>query len=167
MKPPLFVFASFIGIFFNQQLLQTMIEVKKEGVLLRKTNLDFESEGVLNPAVISDGVHIHVFYRAISKGNYSTIGYCKLKGPLIIEERLDKPLFFREYGYESHGIEDPRITKIDDLYYLSYTAYDGVNALGALAVSKVLTHFNKLGIIVPRISYDTFSQLAETNGMIN
>ena len=32
-----------------------MIEVKKEGVLLRKTNLDFESEGVLNPAVISDG----------------------------------------------------------------------------------------------------------------
>jgi len=144
-----------------------MIEVKKEGVLLRKTNLDFESEGVLNPAVISDGVHIHVFYRAVSKGNYSTIGYCKLKGPLIIEERLDKPLFFREYGYESHGIEDPRITKIDDLYYLSYTAYDGVNALGALAVSKDLRHFNKLGIIVPQISYDTFSQLAETNGIIN
>ena len=72
-----------------------MIEVKKEGVLLRKTNLDFESEGVLNPAVISDGDHIHVFYRAVSKGNYSTIGYCKLKGPLIIEERLDKPLFFQ------------------------------------------------------------------------
>ena len=144
-----------------------MIEVKKEGVLLRKTDLDFESEGVLNPAVISDGVHIHVFYRAVSKGNYSTIGYCKLKGPLIIEERLDKPLFFREYGYESHGIEDPRITKIDDLYYLSYTAYDGVNALGALAVSKDLRHFNKLGIIVPQISYDTFSQLAETNGIIN
>ena len=144
-----------------------MIEVKKEGVLLRKTNLDFESEGVLNPAVISDGDHIHVFYRAVSKGNYSTIGYCKLKGPLIIEERLDKPLFFREYGYESHGIEDPRITKIDDLYYLSYTAYDGVNALGALAVSKDLKHFNKLGLIVPRISYDTFSCLAETNGIIN
>ena len=86
---------------------------------------------------------------------------------MIIEERLDKPLFFREYGYESHGIEDPRITKIDELYYLSYTAYDGVNALGALAVSKDLRHFNKLGIIVPRISYDTFSQLAETNGIIN
>ena len=32
-----------------------MIEVKKEGVLLTKTKLDFENEGVLNPAVISDG----------------------------------------------------------------------------------------------------------------
>src|SRR6478672_2666075 len=144
-----------------------MIAVKKEGVLLRKTNLDFENEGVLNPAVISDGDRIHVFYRAVSKGNYSTIGYCKLREPLVIEERLDKPLFSREYGYESHGMEDPRITKIDGLYYLSYTAYDGVNALGALAVSSDLKRFNKLGLIVPRISYDTFSRLAETNSMIN
>jgi predicted GH43/DUF377 family glycosyl hydrolase len=144
-----------------------MIEVKKEGVLLRKTKLDFESEGVLNPAVISDGDRIHVFYRAVSAGNYSTIGYCKLNGPMTIEERWEKPLLCREYGYESHGIEDPRIAKIDDLYYLSYTAYDGVNALGALAVSKDLKHFNKLGLIVPRISYDTFSHLAETNGTIN
>jgi len=144
-----------------------MIEVKKEGVLLRKTNLDFESEGVLNPGVISAGNRIHVFYRAVSKGNYSTIGYCKLKGPLIIEERLGKPLLCREHDYESHGMEDPRITKIDDLYYLSYTAYDGVNALGALAVSKDLKHFDKLGLIVPRISYDTFNGLAGTNGVIN
>jgi len=32
-----------------------MIEVQKEGVSLRKTSIDFASEGVLNPAVISDG----------------------------------------------------------------------------------------------------------------
>ncbi|HEV8283762.1 MAG TPA: hypothetical protein VGQ09_05610 [Chitinophagaceae bacterium] len=144
-----------------------MVEVKKEGVLLKKTNLGFESEGVLNPAVIMNGDSIHVFYRAVGKGNYSTIGYCKLKEPLIIAERLDKPLLFREFGYESHGIEDPRITKIEDLYYLTYTAYDGVNALGALAVSKDLQHFDKLGLIVPQISYDEFSRLAESNGVIN
>ncbi|HEV8504710.1 MAG TPA: hypothetical protein VGQ53_04890 [Chitinophagaceae bacterium] len=54
-----------------------MIEVKKDGVLLKKTNLDFEREGVLKPAVISDGDHIHIFYRAVSKGHYSIIGYCK------------------------------------------------------------------------------------------
>jgi predicted GH43/DUF377 family glycosyl hydrolase len=96
-----------------------MIEVKKEGVLLKKTNLDFESEGVLNPAVISNGDGIHVFYRAVGKGNYSSIGYCKLKDPLIVEERLDKPVLSREFGYESHGVEDPRVTKIEDLYYLT------------------------------------------------
>ena len=33
-----------------------MIAVKKEGILLQKTTLDFENAGVLNPAVISEGV---------------------------------------------------------------------------------------------------------------
>jgi predicted GH43/DUF377 family glycosyl hydrolase len=144
-----------------------MIEVNKEGILLMKTHLDFESEGVLNPAVISDGDCIHLFYRAVGKGNYSTIGYCRLKEPLLVEERCSKPVLSAEFGYESHGVEDPRITKIEGLYYLTYTAYDGVNALGALAVSNDLQHFQKCGLIVPQISYDLFSQLAEAKGKIN
>jgi predicted GH43/DUF377 family glycosyl hydrolase len=144
-----------------------MIKVKKEGVLLKKTNLDFENEGVLNPAVIADEDGIHLFYRAVGKGNYSTIGYCKLSAPMIVEERLSRPLLCREFGFESHGVEDPRITRIEDLYYLTYTAYDGVNALGALATSKDLKHFDKLGLITPKIGYDEFSHLAEFNGAID
>lgn len=137
-----------------------MIEVKKEGILLMKTALGFESEGVLNPATISEGDYIHLFYRAVSKGNYSSIGYCKLNGPLTVEERSVLPIVFPEFEYESHGVEDPRIVKIDDLYYLTYTAYDGVNALGALAISKDLVHFDKMGLIVPQITYEEFSHLA-------
>lgn len=144
-----------------------MIEVKKEGVLLKKTTLGFESMGVLNPAVIRDGVYVHLFYRAVSKGNYSSIGYCKLKGPVTIEERHDAPALFPQFDYESHGVEDPRITKIDDLYYLTYTAYDGINALGALAVSKDLVNFEKRGLIVPQITYDEFSHLAGSKSAIN
>lgn len=144
-----------------------MVEVKKEGVLLRKTELDFENEGVLNPAVISvDGV-IHIFYRAVSKGNHSSVGYCRLNGPLTVAERSGSALLSPEFGYESHGVEDPRIVKIDDLYYLTYTAYDGVNALGALALSKDLQHFEKKGVIVAQITYDEFSHLAGSKGLIN
>jgi len=144
-----------------------MIEVKKEGILLKKTDLDFENEGVLNPGVIKVGDFVHVFYRAVRKGNYSCVGYCKLKGPLTVVERLDKPLISPQLEYESHGMEDPRIVKIDDLYYLTYTAYDGVNALGALAVSKDLKHFEKVGIIVPQITYAEFSSLTESQGILN
>lgn len=144
-----------------------MIEVKKEGILLKKTTLGFESEGVLNPAAIRDGDYVHLFYRAVSKGNYSTIGYCKFKGPPIIEERLDMPLLFPQFDYESHGMEDPRIVKIDDLYYLTYTAYDGVNALGALAVSKDLLHWDKMGLMLPQITYDEFSHLAGSKAALN
>lgn len=144
-----------------------MIAVIKHGVILSKTDLTFENEGVLNPAAIREGADVHLFYRAVSRGNYSSIGYCKLKGPLTVEERLDTPLLSPQYSYESHGVEDPRIVKIEDLYYLSYTAYDGINALGALVTSKDLKHFESQGLIVPQITYDEFHQLAASNGNIN
>jgi predicted GH43/DUF377 family glycosyl hydrolase len=143
-----------------------MIEVKKEGIILNKTQLEFENEGVLNPAAIREGDNIHMFYRAVSNGNHSSIGYCRLDSPLTVAERWDKPFMEPEFDYESHGIEDPRIVKIDDTYYMSYTAYDGINALGALATSKDLLHFEKQGIIVPSITYAEFVTLVEATGKV-
>jgi len=143
-----------------------MIEVKKEGILLTNTNLEFENEGVLNPAAIREGNNVHIFYRAVRKENRSSIGYCQLDGPLNIAERWDKPIMVPEFDYESQGVEDARIVKIDDLYYLTYTAYDGTNALGSLATSKDLRHFKKRGIIVPPITYSKFVFLAESAGLV-
>jgi predicted GH43/DUF377 family glycosyl hydrolase len=99
-----------------------MIQVKKEGVLLSKTKLEFENEGVLNPGAIREGNSVHIFYRAVRTGNYSSIGYCRLEGPTTVAERWEKPILEPEFDYESHGIEDPRIVKIEDTYYLTYTA---------------------------------------------
>jgi len=144
-----------------------MIEVKKEGVLLNKTSLGFENEGVLNPAVISHEGKIHLFYRAVSKGNYSSIGYCKLSDPLTIEERYDMPLIFSQFDYESHGVEDPRIVKIEDTFYLTYAAYDGVNALCAYATSKDLITWEKKGLMVPQFFYREFKRLAGSRTVLN
>jgi predicted GH43/DUF377 family glycosyl hydrolase len=144
-----------------------MLNVKKEGILIEKTTLEFENEGVLNPASIREGDHVHLFYRAVRFGNYSSIGYCLLKGPLTVEDRHYKPILVPEFDYESQGIEDPRIVKIEDLYYLTYTAFDGVNALGCLATSTDLVHFEKKGIIVPQISYKEFHNLSTINPAIH
>jgi len=144
-----------------------MIEVKKEGIILSKTELEFENEGVLNPAVIRVGDSVYIFYRAVQLWNQSTIGYCRLDGPLNIAERWEKPFMIPEFDYESQGIEDPRITKIGDTYYMSYTGYDGINARGALATSKDLIHFEKQGLIVPPISYAHFVYLVESAGKVN
>lgn len=140
-----------------------MITVNKEGIILQKTLNEFENEGVLNPAAIRDGEYVHLFYRAVRIGNHSSIGYCRLAGPNTIDQRAVTPILFPEFAYESQGLEDPRIVKIDELYYLTYTAYDGVNALGALAVSKDLIHFEKKGIIVPQITYDEFHTLTASH----
>lgn len=144
-----------------------MVKVKKEGILLKKTHLEFENEGVLNPAVIREGDSVHLFYRAVQKGNHSSIGYCRLDGPLTVAERWNKPFMEPEFGYESQGIEDARLVKIDDFFYMTYTGYDGTNARGALAISRNLQHFTKHGIIVPHITYAEFVSLAESNGKVN
>lgn len=144
-----------------------MIEVKKTGPLITPTHLEFEEEGVLNPAVIRIGDSVHIFYRAVRKGNYSTIGYCRLDGPLNVVERWDHPFIVPEFEYESHGVEDARIVRINNLYYLSYTGYDGTNARGALATSRDLVNFKKHGVIVPQITYSQFVNLAESAKKVN
>ena len=144
-----------------------MIQIKKEGILLEKTEFEFENEGVLNPAAMQEGNIVHLFYRAVQTGNRSTVGYCRLDGPLTVAERWEKPIIVPELDFESQGVEDARIVKIDDLYYLSYTGYDGISAQGAVATSKDLKHFKKHGVVVPPISYAEFVFLAEKAKNVN
>lgn len=143
-----------------------MVTVKREGIILEGTLLEFENEGVMNPAVMAEGNTVHMFYRAVKKGNHSTIGYCRLEGPLKVVERDTVPLIAPDFHYESQGVEDPRIVKIDDLYYLTYTAYDGDSAVGALALSSDLRHFEKKGIITSQITYPQFRELLRTQQAI-
>lgn len=140
-----------------------MVQVKKLGIVLSKTENSFECDGVLNPAIIKVDGKIHMFYRAVTKDNYSTIGSCILSSPMLVESRSNMPMLVPQADYEYQGLEDPRVVKIDDLYYLSYTAYNGINALGALATSTDLIHWKKHGIIVPQITYEEFKHFTENS----
>ncbi|WP_298393542.1 pesticidal protein Cry7Aa [Flavobacterium sp.] len=144
-----------------------MIKVYKHGIVLEKTDLSFENDSVLNPAVMQEGTTLHMLYRAVRNGNYSTVGYCKLDGPLTVVERNDTPLLIPLTDDASKGVEDPRIVKIDGVYYITYTAYNGINALGALVTSTDLKTFERQGIIVPKYTFDQFKRLAECNNLVN
>ena len=141
----------------------TMELVTKHGVLLEKINNSFENLGVCNPAVMQEGKTVHIFYRAVRSGNFSTLGYCKLEGPLKIIERKNEPVFFPQTPEEFQGVEDPRITKIEGRYYLSYSAYDGINVFGAYATSKDLIEFERKGIITPKFTFEEYSKLIKKN----
>jgi predicted GH43/DUF377 family glycosyl hydrolase len=130
-----------------------MIQVKKEGVILEATENEFENHAVLNPTCVQDGNNVHMFYRAVKEGNYSSIGYCRLDGPLTVVERSNKPVLFPEQDYEKQGIEDPRIVFFEGTYYMFYTVFDGKNATGAYATSTDLKKWIKKGIITPIIAY--------------
>lgn len=137
------------------------MEVKKHGILLNSTEHNFENHAVANPACIEAGGKIHMFYRATNKDNISTLGYCELKTPTEIGKRNKKPILMPQEKYESMGMEDPRIVSIDGTYFLTYTAYDGTNALGALATSKDIKTFNRKGIITPKMTYKEFESCIE------
>ncbi len=136
-----------------------MVNIRREGVLLETTENEFENQAVLNPTVVQQGDTLHLFYRAVKEGNYSSIGYCKLEGPLNIVERKNSPILFPEYDYEIHGTEDPRIILLDGTYFMFYTAYDGKNALIAYATSKDLKTWEKHGIISAKMRYDEAGNL--------
>ncbi len=131
---------------------QLIFDLRSEGKLLEKTSRPFERRAVLNPTCIEKNGLVHMFYRAISNDDISSIGYGAFRGPEIVS-RLDKPLLYPEFDYESRGLEDPRIVFIDGTYYLFYTAYDGQNARVAYAESRDLIRFEKKGLISSSLEY--------------
>lgn len=132
------------------------MKIIKHGIILEKTAFEFENEAVSNPAVYLEGNTVHMFYRAVKQGNFSSIGYCAFSGPANLVYRSEVPLLIPSEPSDVHGVEDPRIVKIDELFYLTYTAYDGTNALGAWATSTDLKSFRKNGILVPQITNEEF-----------
>jgi beta-1,2-mannobiose phosphorylase / 1,2-beta-oligomannan phosphorylase len=136
-----------------------MIKVKSEGIILEPSVLPFENQAVLNPATIeADGI-VHMYYRAVRKGDMvSSIGYCQLVDNKVIK-KCDKPALFPQYAFEKKGLEDPRIIKIDGTYYLFYTVYDGINALFTYATTSDLINFQKHGVVAPGITFEEAKEL--------
>ena len=127
-------------------------------LFMESSENNWEARAVLNPSVIRDknGTE-HMFYRAVAKNGVSSIGYAKIINGKI--ERFDKPIIFPTENYESKGVEDPRVTKIGNIYYILYSAFDGKNARIAYAVSRNLKDWEKKGIISPNISVNEAREL--------
>lgn len=122
----------------------------------------YEAGGVLNPAVAQHDGLTYVLYRAVAvkPHNYSRIliATCRLLPTGDIDvTRLHKVALEPETPYElwadgnGGGVEDPRITKLDDFYYMTYVAYgtlDGITAPRiAFARSRDLTHWHRMGLV--------------------
>jgi predicted GH43/DUF377 family glycosyl hydrolase len=130
-----------------------MIKVKKEGVILRPTKNKFETRAVLNPAVCQEGDKVHVIYRAIDEEYLSCLGYARLSGPLEVEERWDKPFMAPKLKIECKGIEDPRIVKIEDSFYMTYVVHNGKDAISAFSYASDLFNMVRGHVISPKIPY--------------
>jgi beta-1,2-mannobiose phosphorylase / 1,2-beta-oligomannan phosphorylase len=59
----------------------------------------------------------------------------------------NQPTLFPDNIYEEYGIEDPRITTIDDIHYISYTAVSSFGINVSLMKTSDFVHFERLGNI--------------------
>ncbi len=109
----------------------------------------FESAGVFNPAVVKEGSQFMMLYRAQDKNGTSRLGYATSRDGVLFSPRSE-PVFVPETDYEKDGgVEDPRVIKIDDLYYLTYTGYNKQDAQLCLATSRDLIHWQRKGVLLP------------------
>jgi predicted GH43/DUF377 family glycosyl hydrolase len=109
----------------------------------------WESAGTFNPAVaIHDGKFV-MLYRAQDQQGISRLGYAESNDGVRFTRRSE-PVFSPEADYEKGGgVEDPRLVKLGDTYYLTYTGYNGKDAQLCLATSKDLTHWTRKGVLLP------------------
>ncbi len=91
-------------------------------ILKPKPENAWESEDVFNPAVVYDHGLFHLLYRAMGRDGISRIGYAvSVDGFNFF--RFDKPVFTPKVILEPRGCEDPRVVKLENRYYMTYTAY--------------------------------------------
>jgi predicted GH43/DUF377 family glycosyl hydrolase len=63
--------------------------------------------------------------------------------------RLDKPVLSPATEFEARGVEDPRVSRIGDTFYMVYVGYSTHGTRVSLAASKNLIAWERLGVILP------------------
>jgi predicted GH43/DUF377 family glycosyl hydrolase len=108
----------------------------------------WESLNVFNAGVVRHNGLFHMLYRAQGVDYVSRIGYAVSEDGLHWS-RLDQPVLSPATKFERRGVEDPRVTRIGDTFYMVYTAYSAHRARVSLAGSKNLIAWERLGIMLP------------------
>jgi len=119
-------------------------------ILKPKRGNDWESAAVFNAAVIRDSDIFHMLYRARGKDGISRLGYAVSKDGFNFL-RLDKPVFEPEGEFETLGCEDPRIIRMGEEFYMTYTAYSKHGIRVSLAATKNFITWRRYGVIFPDV----------------
>jgi len=109
----------------------------------------FESAGTFNPAVVRAASKFVMLYRAQDRNGTSRLGYAESSDGIDFR-RAPEPVLSPEAAYEKDGgVEDPRLVRIGNIWYLTYTAYNKKDAQLAMATSRDLKHWDRRGVLLP------------------
>ncbi len=134
----------------------------KNPILKPNKDQSWEAEAVFNGCPIKKGKETYLFYRALSLPHYhalaqtklmvSNIGIAQSKDGVNFSNR--RHFIIPEESWEKFGCEDPRVTKLNNKYYIFYTALsawppktEGIKI--GLAISRDLKTIKEKHLVTP------------------
>ena len=128
---------------------QVTIERLQDSPLLSPQPTGPGSAGIFNPAAIRHQGKVILLYREQDAHGTSRIGYASSPDGIHFTARPE-PVLVPEADYEKDGgVEDPRLVKFGQIYYMTYTGYNKKDAQLCLATSRDLIHWERKGVILP------------------
>jgi len=95
----------------------------KENPILTPSDLPWENMLVFNPGAIVHKKQIYLLYRAQGKDDpFSRLGIAKSTDGIHFTRSQDPLYYGGSHTSDSLGIEDARVVKIGDTYFITYTA---------------------------------------------
>lgn len=116
--------------------------------IVRPQGDGWESTNLYNPAAIVVDDEVVMLYRAHGPDLRSRIGLATSRDGFRFEREAE-PVVSPEHDYEALSCEDPRVSRVGDTFYLTYTGSDGVSSQLCLATSTDLRSWEKHGPIFP------------------
>ncbi len=148
-----------------------LIRKQDTPILEPNKNNEWESAAVYNVGAIKEDGIIHMFYRATDKNSngrecddyMNYIGYATSEDGINFK-REQNPILGPGSGMESRGCEDPRILKLENKYYMLYTAFRGDDFRIAIRESDDLKTWNYKGILLDEKNKDASFFPQKING---
>ncbi len=130
------------------------LEKYKKNPILSPTKNIWENKAVFNCGATIYKNKVYILYRAMGEDNISRFGLAISKDGYNIDERLKDPIYEPKLEFERQGVEDPRISKIGNAYYIVYSGFwdvkEGDNRTRViLTKTKDFKKFEFFGVLLP------------------
>lgn len=119
-------------------------------ILTAHPDLSWCSRKVYNCAVCEENGMYYMLFRAVGDDWISRLGIAESEDGVRFVIR-PKPVVSPSYPWESHGCEDPRMVKLGDQFFVTYTAFDGVTARAAIMSSPNLRNWSERHLLFPNL----------------
>ncbi|MCB9938003.1 MAG: glycoside hydrolase family 130 protein [Planctomycetaceae bacterium] len=119
--------------------------------ILTKADIPYPVETVHNAAVVKYGDEYIMLFRSHLRTGRSIIGLARSSDGFRFKSDPEPFLTPAQTGlfaaYEEFGVEDPRITKVEDEYLITYSAYSRNGVRIALAKTKDFNQIERVSLI--------------------